>query len=244
MFRSLVRFIKRWLPGRDEVQHPGRFARQSVAMLRREYQGKPLVEEHLNSDPILQFEDWFEEATRVIRDDPNAMVLSTVDEEGRPTARTVLLKGFSEDGFIFYTNYDSPKGHHIIRNPNVSLTFHWPDLMRQVRIDGIAEKTSDEQSDAYFHSRPAGSRISAVASPQSKEVSSRQELENRVRELQEQYSNLDEIPRPKHWGGYLVVPNRIEFWQGRVNRLHDRICYIPKKESGKVESWDFRRLAP
>jgi len=240
MFGSVVRFIKRWLPGRDEVRHPGRFARQSVAMLRREYQGKPLEEAHVDPEPILQFEAWFEEATRVIRDDPNAMILSTVDEQDGPSARTVLLKGFSEEGFIFYTNYDSRKGHQIRGNPRVALTFHWPDLMRQVCIEGVAGKTSAEQSDTYFQSRPAGSRISAVASPQSRVVASRRELEDRARDLEEKYSDLDDIPRPDHWGGYLVRPERIEFWQGRVNRLHDRICYTRKPQGG----WEFRRLAP
>jgi pyridoxamine 5'-phosphate oxidase len=240
MFGSVVRFIKRWLPGRDEVRHPGRFARQSVAMLRREYQGKPLEEAHVDPDPILQFEAWFEEATRVIRDDPNAMVLSTVDERGRPSGRTVLLKGFSDDGFIFYTNYESRKGREIRENPHVALTFNWPELMRQVRIEGVAEKTTEEQSDAYFHSRPAGSRISAVASPQSRVVSSRRELEERTRNLEEKYRDFDEIPRPENWGGYLVRPELIEFWQGRVNRLHDRICYTREPEGG----WQFRRLAP
>ncbi len=240
MLRPVIRFIKRWLPGRDEVRHPGRFARQSVAMLRREYQGKPLEEELVNPDPILQFESWFEEAMRVIRDDPNAMVVSTVDEQGCPSARTVLLKGFNEEGFIFYTNYESRKGRQILTNPNVALTFHWPDLMRQVCIEGMAGKTPKSQSDAYFRSRPAGSRISAAASPQSQVVASRRELEDRVRELEEEYRDLDAIPRPAHWGGYLVRPERIEFWQGRVNRLHDRICYTRKPEGG----WEFRRLAP
>ncbi len=240
MLRPVIRFIKRWLPGRDEVRHPGRFARQSVAMLRREYQGKPLEEELVNPDPILQFESWFEEAMRVIRDDPNAMVVSTVDEQGCPSARTVLLKGFNEEGFIFYTNYESRKGRQILTNPNVALTFHWPDLMRQVCIEGMAGKTPESQSDAYFRSRPAGSRISAAASPQSQVVASRRELEDRVRELEEEYRDLDAIPRPAHWGGYLVRPERIEFWQGRVNRLHDRICYTRKPEGG----WEFRRLAP
>lgn len=240
MLRPVIRFIKRWLPGRDEVRHPGRFARQSVAMLRREYQGEPLEEEHVDPDPILQFESWFEEATRVIRDDPNAMVVSTVDEQGRPSARTVLLKGFNEEGFIFYTNYESRKGRQILANPNVALTFHWPDLMRQVCIEGTAGKTTESQSDAYFRSRPAGSRISAAASPQSQVVASRRELEDRVRVLEEEYRDLDAIPRPAHWGGYLVRPERIEFWQGRVNRLHDRICYTRKPDGG----WEFRRLAP
>ncbi len=240
MYKSLIRFIKRWLPGRDEVSHPRRFARQSVAMLRREYQGKPLEEEHVDPDPIVQFEGWFEEAARAIRDDPNAMVLSTVDDKGRPSGRTVLLKGFGEEGFIFYTNYESRKGKEIAGNPHVALTFNWPELMRQVRIEGVAEKTTEEQSDAYFHSRPAGSRISAAASPQSMVVASRRELEERTRELEQQYRNLDAIPRPPNWGGYLVRPELIEFWQGRVNRLHDRICYTRNPDDG----WEFKRLAP
>lgn len=240
MFRSVVRFIRRWLPGRDEVRNPGRLARQSVAMLRREYLGEPLEERHVDPDPVLQFESWFEEATRVVREDPNAMVVSTVDGDGRPSGRTVLLKGYDEDGFIFYTNYESRKGKQIAENPYVALTFHWPKLMRQICIEGVAEKTSPEVSDAYFHSRPVGSRISAVASPQSRKVDSRQELEDCVRMLQEQYQKPDDIPRPDHWGGYLVRPHRFDFWQGRVSRLHDRICYT-RNEHGQ---WTFQRLAP
>lgn len=240
MFRSILNFFKRWIPGRDEVQSPARFARQSVSMLRREYEGDPLEEKHVDRDPIRQFEFWFAEAVRVIRDDPNAMVLSTVDSESRPSARTVLLKGFNDDGFVFYTNYQSIKGNHIQNNPHVSLTFHWPDLMRQVRIDGTAEKTPETQSEEYFQSRPAGSRISAAASPQSSVVASREELEILTREFREKYQDLDKIPRPAYWGGYLVRPRRIEFWQGRLSRLHDRICY--SKEKGNT--WKMERLAP
>ena len=216
-----------------------KFARQSVAMIRREYQGMPLEEKNVSPNPLQQFEIWFEEAARIIKDDPNAMMLSTVDPDGRPASRTVLMKGFDDYGLTFYTNFESRKSVHISANPAVALTFYWPDLVRQVCIEGVAEKIPDAQSDAYFKSRPVSSRISALASPQSRELSSRTELEKRVKQIQNEYEG-DEIPRPSVWGGFLVKPHRFEFWQGRVNRLHDRICYV-KKEGGY---WKISRLAP
>lgn len=235
----VIRFIKRWFPAKDEVRKPMKFARQSAAMIRREYQGEPLVEKNLLENPLDQFEIWFEEAARRIADDPNAMILSTVDSKGHPSARTVLMKGFDDEGFVFYTNYQSRKAGHMEVNPQVSLVFYWPDLVRQVCIEGLAEKVPESQSDAYFRTRPVSSRISAVASPQSRVISSRQELEKRVKEVRKDHEN-GEIPRPRHWGGYLVRPWRIEFWQGRINRLHDRICYIRKEG----EHWQIKRLAP
>ncbi len=235
----MIRFIKRWLPARDEVRKPMKFARQSMAMLRREYKGIPLEEKNVSPDPFTQFEIWFEEAAKMIQNDPNAMMLSTVDAEGRPSCRTVLLKGFDENGFVFYANYESRKAQQIAQNPRVALTFNWSDLVRQICIEGVAEKTTESQSDAYFRSRPVSSRISAWASPQSRVLSSRSQLEKRVKEIQKVYQD-DDIPRPPNWGGYLVRPNRIEFWQGRINRLHDRICYT-KTENGL---WKICRLAP
>ncbi len=216
-----------------------KFARQSVAMIRREYQGKPLEEKNVSPDPFQQFEEWFEEAARLIEDDPNAMNLATVDEQGRPASRTVLMKGFDEEGFLFYTNYESRKSRHIFNNPNVAITFYWPELVRQICIEGEAEKISDSQSDAYFRSRPVSSQISALASPQSREISSRSELEKLVSKTRKEFET-DEIPRPPQWGGFLVKPHRFEFWQGRINRLHDRICYTRKDK----HHWKITRLAP
>ena len=245
MIRSLFHYIRRRMPGKEELINPARLTRQSIAMLRREYQGQPLLEDHVDNNPLNQFEIWFREAINVVKDDPNAMILSTVDEKGIPSARTVLLKGYDESGFVFYTNYNSRKGKHITANQNVSLIFYWPDLMRQVCIEGVAAKVPDQQSDDYFRSRPAGSRISAVASPQSDEVTSRKELEIRVKELEDKYPHIDNMPRPAYWGGYKVRPFRIEFWQGRVNRLHDRLCYTKKKEtSSTAAEWKLVRLAP
>lgn len=235
----MYRFIKKWLPAWDEVRRPARFARQSIAMMRREYQGKPLDEQNVDPDPIKQFDAWFSEAVSSIKDDPNAMILSTADKLGNPAARTVLLKDFDENGFVFYTNYGSRKAEHIHQNSQVALTFIWPELVRQVCIEGKAEKIPAKQSDDYFNSRPYSSRISAIASPQSQVVSSRAELENRVEELQEKFKN-EKIHRPDSWGGYIVKPERIEFWQGRMNRLHDRIVY----KKGEENTWHNKRLAP
>lgn len=234
----MFRFFKRWFPGRDEVKKPKSAVTQAVAMLRREYEGKPFNEENIDPDPIRQFQTWFDVAVKAIKHDPNAMILSTSDSGERPSSRTVLLKGFDEDGFIFYTNYNSRKGKHITQNPNVSLTFYWPDLVRQIHIEGIAEKVPAELSDQYFATRPDSSKLSAWASDQSSPIASREELENRLKEMEQKFGK-GEIPRPPHWGGYVVKPDQIEFWQGRLNRLHDRILY--KKEDGK---WIIERLSP
>ncbi|TVR19557.1 MAG: pyridoxamine 5'-phosphate oxidase [Balneolaceae bacterium] len=207
-------------------------------MLRREYTGIPLLEESVSPNPIDQFRFWFDEALKIIKDDPNAMLLSTVDSSGQPSSRTVLLKGFGEDGFIFYTNYKSRKGLHIDANPQVSLTFYWPELMRQIHIEGRAKKISEKQSDDYFRLRPDASKIAALASSQSSELKSRAELEQRRDRLKVKYKGGN-IPRPPHWGGYIIKHERVEFWQGRLNRLHDRICYT---FDGK--QWNTQRLAP
>jgi pyridoxamine 5'-phosphate oxidase len=234
----MIRFIKRWLPAKDELQQPRQAAKQAIAMLRREYQGKPFDPEHADPNPVAQFAVWFEDAVQTIKKDPNAMTLCTVGDNGRPSSRTVLLKEFDENGFVFYTNYKSRKGSHIENNPHLSITFFWPDLMRQVHIEGEAEKTPGVQSDAYFKTRPDASKLSAWASEQSQAVDSRTDLEKKFREMETKFRG-GEIPRPPHWGGFLVKPDRIEFWQGRLNRLHDRICYTREKDE-----WVIKRLSP
>jgi len=234
----MFNFFRRWIPAKDEISKPKTAARQAVEMLRREYAGEPFLEKHVSKNPIDQFMDWFEDAVAKIKTDPNAMILATADPDGKPSSRTVLLKGYDENGFIFYTNYDSRKGKQILANPNVSLTFYWPELMRQIHIEGVAEKVSEEQSDNYFSKRPSASQLSALASSQSEVVESREALEKQLNEMEKKFSG-GKIPRPANWGGFCVKPNRIEFWQGRLNRLHDRICY--KMQDGE---WKIVRLAP
>ncbi len=234
----MLKYFKRWFPARDELIKPKAAGKQAIEMLRREYTGEPLLEENIHSDPIEQFRLWFDKAVNIIKNDPNAVILSTADETGRPSARTVLLKGYSEDGFIFYTNYLSRKGKQIDNNPAVSLTFYWPELMRQIHVEGNAEKVSGEQSDNYFKKRPDASKIAAIASVQSSPLSTRAELEMKRDQLEKEFQNRV-IPRPPNWGGYLVKPQRMEFWQGRLNRLHDRICY---SHDGK--NWNIQRLSP
>lgn len=207
-------------------------------MLRREYEGQPFDPGSADPDPFKQFSNWFDDAVSAIKHDPNAMTLSTADKNGRPSSRTVLLKEYDETGFVFYTNYKSRKGSQIMNNPNVSLTFYWPDLMRQIHIEGTAQKIPETRSDAYFRLRPGASKLSAWASEQSSEIESREELENKLKKMEQKFKG-DEIPRPPHWGGFLVQPHRMEFWQGRLNRLHDRICYIKEQNS-----WSVKRLSP
>lgn len=188
-------------------------------------------------DPIEQFDRWFSEAIAAEVDEPNAMVLSTVSDVGAPSARTVLMKSFDADGFVFYTNSGSRKGSEIEHEPRVSLLFVWLPLHRQVEINGIAHRVSESEADAYFASRPVDAQIGALASPQSSVIPSRQWLEDRVEELR--VSTRLPIARPATWGGYRVVPSGFEFWQGRPNRLHDRIRFVPGEEG-----WSKMRLAP
>lgn len=207
--------------------------------MRRSATGFVLDREDLKADPILQFEDWFRHACDTISLDPNAMTLSSVDEQHRPSSRTVLLKSFDENGFVFFTNYDSQKAVQIRVNPNVSLLFFWSDAARQVKIRGRAEKIPTQESLVYFLSRPRGSQIGAWVSAQSSVVSSRSLLENKFQEIKTKFSRK-EIPLPSFWGGYRVVPYEIEFWQGRRNRLHDRFQYKTQDDG----NWLIERLAP
>ncbi len=210
----------------------------SIASIRRDYQLKSLSEQDVLSDPIHQFTIWWEEALTAEIDEVNAMTLSTTKADGRPTARIVLLKGYDENGFVFFTNYESHKGQELINKPFASLLFFWKELERQVRIEGICEKISPDESDAYFYSRPLGSRLGAWASPQSQVIPNRELLEKQAEELLLKYSE-GVVPRPPHWGGFRVVPDSIELWQGRSNRLHDRILYTKE-----ASNWDLARLAP
>lgn len=212
---------------------------QNLADIRKEYAKASLDISIVDKDPIRQFEAWFREAMAAEVEEPNAMHLATVNSDGRPSGRIVLLKGVEENMFIFYTNYQSKKGLEIEQNPACALTFFWPPLERQVRIEGIAFRVDSEVSDAYFKSRPRGSQIGAWASPQSSMIETRLILEERVHQLEKKYENREVIPRPHQWGGYKVDPYRIEFWQGRPNRLHDRIEYT--KSDGV---WKIFRLAP
>ncbi|MFC0876096.1 pyridoxamine 5'-phosphate oxidase [Saccharicrinis sp. FJH2] len=203
-----------------------------------DYNGDPLLEENLPDNPLTLFHNWFEQISATYNSQPNAMILSTHGKNGFPQARVVLLKEYSDKGFSFYTNYNSQKGKGIKKNNKVSLTFYWPELERQVRIEGLASKTTEKESDDYFNSRPFESRVSAIISDQSQKVPSRNYLDDKVEHLMENLKTT-EPERPDSWGGYIVSPISVEFWQGRPNRLHDRILYKLKSEK-----WKISRLAP
>jgi pyridoxamine 5'-phosphate oxidase len=233
-----------------------------ISDIRRDYKLDELNRENLDANPISQFNKWFVQAAThggggrfrkigialfklwhaILGHNPpdvNAMVLATVSKDGVPSTRTVLLKGVDDRGFIFFTNYDSRKGREIAENPNAALTFYWPDLERQVCVAGKIAKLSHQESETYFKTRPKGSRLSAWASNQSDVVASREELERRWQEVAQRFQS-DDIPLPPNWGGYVLVAERIEFWQGRPSRLHDRFCYVRRQDG----HWTVDRLSP
>ncbi|MGE5496952.1 MAG: pyridoxamine 5'-phosphate oxidase [Syntrophothermus sp.] len=209
-----------------------------LASIRKQYQMKTLDEKSVAEDPISQFESWLNEAVSAGAEEPTAMTLATADPDGKPSARMVLLKNLNERGFTFYTNYQSHKGRQIERNPAAALVFFWPVLERQVRVEGIIEKVSEKESEEYFLSRPAGSQLSAWSSPQSTRIPDRKYLEDMVKKTAEQFTEGIKH-KPPFWGGYILVPDMIEFWQGRPDRLHDRICYVKENNIWRIE-----RLAP
>ncbi|MFN5429331.1 MAG: pyridoxamine 5'-phosphate oxidase [Cyclobacteriaceae bacterium] len=207
--------------------------------LRKEYSKASLDISDVNKDPIGQFDKWFKEALAAGIPEPNAFTLSTISEGGRPSARIVLLKGLDQRQFVFYTNYQSQKGKELDSNPACALTFFWPELERQVRIEGIATRVQESTSEQYFQSRPRGSQIGAWASPQSSIIANRDILEAREREIEKKFEGLSLLPKPKQWGGFAITPIEIEFWQGRASRLHDRVVYYLTDEK-----WIIHRLAP
>jgi len=211
---------------------------EAIAGIRKDYKLKSLLEADLKKDPVEQFSVWWDEAVKSDIAEVNAMTLATCNADGRPSARIVLFKGLTNDGFVFYTNYQSNKGKELERNPYAALVFFWKELERQVRIEGAVEKINEAESDSYFQSRPAGSKIGAWSSAQSSTVASREVIEESYLNYLKKFET-NPIPRPPFWGGYIVKPKKIEFWQGRSSRLHDRIMYSKQNEDWKIE-----RLSP
>jgi pyridoxamine 5'-phosphate oxidase len=209
---------------------------------RREYDTPGIDVHTVDPDPFGQFGRWMADAQASSTAEPTAVVFSTVGSDGRPSARTVLLKGVSGGGFVVFTNYDSRKGREIAAHPFAALTFTWAELSRQVRVEGRVERTSDAESDAYFATRPRGSQVGAWASPQSETIADRDELAARVEEVSARFDGVDAIPRPPNWGGLRLVPDRIELWQGRADRLHDRLVYL--LDDSTASGWRIERLAP
>jgi len=213
----------------------------TIPSLRKEYRMAGLDRADLDPDPVVQFGRWFDAAVRAGLPEPNAMTLATATAAGRPSARVVLLKGFDARGFVLYGNYDSRKGGELAANPWAALVLYWAQLERQVRVEGRVERTSREESAAYFHSRPLGSQLGALASPQSRPIPGREVLDQRVAELEAAYAG-GEVPLPDFWGGYRLVPDAVELWQGRPNRLHDRFRYA--RDDQADQGWTVERLAP
>jgi pyridoxamine 5'-phosphate oxidase len=209
-----------------------------ASSLRKEYTSAGLDKADVDPDPIVQFQEWFEKVIDADLHEPNAMILATATADGKPSARTVLLKGYDERGFVFYTNYEGRKAVELESNPRAALVFYWGELERQVRVEGTVSRVPVEESDEYFASRPRGSRLGAWASEQSRFVDGRRTLEQKLHSLQAEYENR-EVPRPPFWGGYRVEPEAIEFWQGREDRLHDRLVY--RRGDG---AWRIERLQP
>lgn len=209
--------------------------------VRRSYNKTFLLEDNIHSDPFAQFQSWFAQVTPDDFLEPNAMTLATADEQGKPSARIVLLKGFSTEGFQFFTNYTSRKGKDLEQNDHGALLFYWDKLEKQVRIEGRIAMLDKEESTSYFHSRPRGSQIGAWSSPQSQIIKNRDQLEKLVDEKTKEFDQEKIIPKPDFWGGYALLPSYFEFWQGRQNRLHDRICY---KKLDNNEVWEVYRIAP
>ncbi|HEY4110556.1 pyridoxamine 5'-phosphate oxidase [Puia sp.] len=211
----------------------------TIADIRKEYKLQTLTEKDILKDPFAQFTKWWQEAINAGIDEPNAMTLATASADGMPDARIVLLKGFDEKGFAFYTNYNSVKGRQLLENPRATLVLFWKELERQVRISGLVSLAPGNMSDDYFNSRPEGSRIGAWASPQSEPIDNREWLEANEQRIKEVWTGKS-IPRPGHWGGYVVKPVKMEFWQGRPSRLHDRMLYSLQNTG----TWNIERLAP
>ncbi|MBS1662935.1 MAG: pyridoxamine 5'-phosphate oxidase [Bacteroidetes bacterium] len=211
----------------------------NIADIRKDYKLQTLSEEDVSKDPIAQFDKWWQEAVHSGIDEVNAMTLATASADGMPDARIVLLKGFDTMGFTFFTNYNSAKGMQLLENPRATVVFFWKELERQVRISGLVSIASGKTSDDYFNSRPEGSRLGAWASPQSEVIESREWLENNEKKMKEDWGN-NPVTRPPHWGGYMLKPIKIEFWQGRPSRLHDRIRYSLERNG----QWKIERLAP
>jgi pyridoxamine 5'-phosphate oxidase len=212
---------------------------EPIDQMRRKYHRGPLERDQLNADPIVQFEQWFEEARARVHDaEPNAMTLATVGPDGAPGARTVLLKYFDHDGFVFFTNLESRKAAHIEQNPSVALLFWWSELERQIEITGVAQRVSSAEAAKYFMTRPRGSQLGAWVSDQSRVLTSRKALEIKLGEMKRKFAD-GEVPLPKFWGGYRVTPHTLEFWQGQPDRLHDRFQYVREGDA-----WKIQRLAP
>jgi pyridoxamine 5'-phosphate oxidase len=211
----------------------------NIAEIRKEYTKASLDVSTVTQDPVEQFQKWFNDAIDAQVAEPNAMTLSTVNEEGKPSSRIVLLKGIENGKFLFYTNYQSKKGKELERNPACAVNFFWPDLERQIRIEGIAARLDEKTSEAYFQSRPRPSQVGAWASPQSSPIASRSILEERAAQIDKKYQGIEKLPKPNQWGGYAIDPLVIEFWQGRASRLHDRMEYTKLEKS-----WKVIRLAP